>query len=151
MASTPRTCNHVLSSGNTCDAVALRDEDYCYFHTMTRHRLRRMRQAERDRKPLQFGILEDDGDVQLALGDLANAVLRGSLEPKRGWLILQILQTAARNSTGAFCFDDANDHFQEFEEEQLDDGSQPDSDEIEDAPKLPAHSVSLPAEADAAS
>jgi hypothetical protein len=132
-------CHHVLSSGNLCNAVPLRDQNFCYFHMMTRARLRRLRLAVRNNRPLQIGVLEDTGAIQLALVDLSNAVLSGTVDPSRGYLVLQALQTAARNIIATTDFNDCKDHFLEFHDEHLNDGSEPDerdgkeNDEAEDS------------------
>jgi hypothetical protein len=115
-------CHHVKANGCLCRAIPLRDEDYCYFHMLTRDRLRRQRQAARENRPLQVGILEDRDAIQLALGDLANAVLNGAIDSARGYLVLQTLQTAARNSRDElFDLGHEENRFVEFSPEQLDD------------------------------
>jgi hypothetical protein len=125
-------CHHVKASGNLCQALPLRDEDYCYFHMLTRERLRRRRQADRRKQPLQIAIVENSADVQLAITDVANAVLSGALDASRGRLVHNVLQTALKNCIGLERFEGEHSYFIGFNPEQLHDGTEPDEDEDED-------------------
>ena len=124
-------CHHVAANGNLCRALPLREEAYCYFHMMTRERLHRRREADRRKLPLVLPVLEDQADIQLALTDLANAVLSGAVDSSRGYLALSALQTARKNLIGLPRFSAYNNHFTTFYPEQLSDGSEPDPDQSE--------------------
>lgn len=117
-------CHHVKANGDLCGAVPLQNEKFCYFHMLTRERLRRQRQAFQRRKALQFGVLEDQDSIQLALGDLANAVLAGAVDLRKGFLVLQTLQTASKIAKH-WIFRQEGSHFIGFSPEQLNDGSKP--------------------------
>lgn len=132
-------CHHVKAGGDLCRALPLHDQNYCYFHMLTRDRLRRRRDAERRKQPLQFPIFEDAGSVQLALTDVANAVLHGALDIDRGRLILALLRTVLVNAN-ALSFDRSHrEHFVEFHSHHLNDGTELPDDET--PPKIPAASV----------
>ena len=130
-------CHHVKASGNLCRALPLQDEDYCYFHMLTRERLRRRREADRRKQPVQLAIIENSADVQLALTDLANAVLSGALDAPRGRLVLAALQTARKNLVGLESFSSSRSHFIAFNPAQLHDGTEPEQNENEGEPAPP--------------
>lgn len=90
-------CQHVLSDGDTCRAPRLRHEQFCYFHVATRDRVKRQQRAAARRLPLQVPVLEDPWTVQLALGDIVNAMLNDRIDHKKAALALYALQTASAN------------------------------------------------------
>jgi hypothetical protein len=109
-------CHHVKANGALCEALPVRNQDYCYFHLLTRDRLRRQRQAARESRPLQIGILEDQEAIQLALGDLANAVLAGRVDATKAHIVLAALQTAAKNyDVAMFTLSRSDSHFLDFQ------------------------------------
>ena len=91
-------CHHLQPSGALCGAVPVRGRDYCYFHLASRERQRRRRRAASNGHVLEIGLLESRAAIQLAIGDLINAVLAGTISCRQGYLILGALQTAARNA-----------------------------------------------------
>ncbi len=99
----PEECKHIKADGTTCKAIALRNEVFCYFHLATRDRVRRQRVATERKLPLQLPVLEDRAAVQLAIGDVINAVLSDRIDQRRAALVLYGLQTAAGN-IGNFAF-----------------------------------------------
>ena len=87
-----KSCTHIKVSGVRCGSPALRGEQFCYFHQRmlrtVRYPASRIRHA---------ALLEDEDSIQVALMETVNALLRGTLEIKRGELILRALNTAVRN------------------------------------------------------
>lgn len=90
-------CQHVKADGNTCRSPRLKDSRFCYFHTAARDRVRRQRIAAEHKLPLQVPILEDRATVQLAIGDVVNALLADRIDQRRAALVLYGLQTASTN------------------------------------------------------
>ena len=90
-------CQHVLANGSTCHAPRLRDSQFCYFHVAARDRVRRQRLAAEKKLPLQVPVLEDANTIQLALGDVVNAMLADRIDPRKAALTLYALQTASAN------------------------------------------------------
>ena len=101
MASKPkkiRLCNHVKASGVFCAAVALKHDDYCYFHRAARERHKRQVRQSRQNLPMQVPLLEDRHCIQIALSDVVNALLSDRLDARKAALILYALQTASSNA-----------------------------------------------------
>jgi hypothetical protein len=99
-----RHCEHVKSNGHFCGSPAMRGRNYCYFHlNYVGHRLRAEKQAARgqlshsNNVAFELPLLEDAASVQLALMQVTNAMLQGTLDPKRAGLVLYALQTASIN------------------------------------------------------
>ena len=91
-------CAHIKADGNICQAPNLKTEKYCYFHLAARDRMRRQREAAERKLPLQVPVLEDKQTIQLALGDVANALLADRIDTRKAALVLYALQTAAANA-----------------------------------------------------
>ena len=92
------TCNHVNANGRFCKSPALNSDDYCYFHRSSRERTKRQLRHARQNLPLQLPVLEDEETIQLAIGDVLNALLADRIDCKKAGLILYGLQTAASNA-----------------------------------------------------
>lgn len=90
-------CHHVLASGETCRAPRVKNERYCYFHVSARDRVRRQRLAAQRKLPVQVPVLEDAMTIQLALGDVINAMLADRIDMRKAALTLYALQTASAN------------------------------------------------------
>lgn len=116
-------CHHVKANGACCDSPALKDEPYCFFHKASRERTKRMRRAARLKLPLQLPILEDRETIQLAIGDVLNALLAGQIDHKTAGLLLYGLQTAAGNAKflrfKTFSSERVYEQYHNQEEEQL--------------------------------
>ncbi|ABF43617.1 hypothetical protein Acid345_4617 [Candidatus Koribacter versatilis Ellin345] len=94
-----KTCHHIKANGTCCKSPALTNEDYCYFHTAQRQRMRRQRRVEHKslHAPLVLPLLEDAESIQIAIGDVLNALIIGRIDHKTAGLLLYGLQTAASN------------------------------------------------------
>ena len=88
----PKSCTHIKVTGVRCGSPALRGEQFCYFH-------QRMLRSVRfpNSRVLRSALLEDPESIQASLMEVVNGLLRGTLELKRGELILRALNTAVRN------------------------------------------------------
>ncbi len=92
------TCKHIKANGTFCESPALRNETYCYFHLAARDRIRRQIENAKSRRVLQLPVLEDQETIQLALGDVANALLANRIDTRKAGLIFYALQTASHNA-----------------------------------------------------
>ena len=73
----------------------LRQRRYCYFHFCA-HDLRR-RRRQHPSAPFVLPLLEDANSIQMAIQQVAEAVLEERIDNKRAGLVLFALQTAACN------------------------------------------------------
>ena len=114
-----RICRHIKTNGIQCQAPALRDGKFCYFHTELRRRhqplaaqtdtstLRPVYDREgqfEGMEPLgqpsggiELGLLEDSRSVQVAISTVVNALATNRLEVRRATALLYGLQLAASN------------------------------------------------------
>ena len=88
-----RTCKHIKVTGVRCGSPALRGEEYCYFH----QRMIRGIKGPRSRLS-QVALLENEEAIQVSIMEVVNSLLSGTIELKRGELVLRALNTAVRNS-----------------------------------------------------
>jgi hypothetical protein len=86
--SNTRTCTHIKVTGVRCGSPALRGEQYCYFH----HRMLC------DSRISHVALLENEEAIQVSIMEVVNSLLRGTIDVKRGELVLRALNTAVRNS-----------------------------------------------------
>jgi hypothetical protein len=87
-------CRHVLADGRRCGSIALREQDFCYFHHATRRPAqdlpaRRSRQAS-----FALAMPEDRPAIQLALGEIIQRIASHGIDRRRAALILYGLQIA---------------------------------------------------------
>src|SRR5438552_2284114 len=88
-------CEHIKANGLRCGSPALRQRRYCYFHFCA-HDLRR-RRRQQPNAPFVLPLLEDANSIQMAIQQVAEAVLEERIDNKRAGLVLFALQTAACN------------------------------------------------------
>ena len=88
---TIRNCTHIKVTGVRCGSPALRGEQYCYFH-------QRMLCSSR-LSPI--ALLENEEAIQVSIMEIVDRLLCGTIELKRGELVLRALNTAVRNSRRA--------------------------------------------------
>ena len=91
----PAQCEHIKGNGLRCGSPALRQRRYCYFHFCA-HDLRR-RRRQQPNAPFVLPLLEDANSIQMAIQQVAEAVLEERIDNKRAGLVLFALQTAACN------------------------------------------------------
>jgi len=88
-------CEHIKTNGTRCGSPALRSRKFCYFHHVA-HDLRYLRRS-RPQARFELPLLEDANAVQMAIQQVAEAVLDERIDNKRAGLLLFALQTAACN------------------------------------------------------
>ena len=78
----------------------MRGRNYCYFHIIDigrRLRLERYAANGMQAPPIELPLLEDAASIQLALMQVTEALLKGTLDRKTAGLVLYSLQTASSN------------------------------------------------------
>ena len=90
------TCTHIKEDGTYCGSPALVNRRYCYFHLNLRGRRLRRAQARRHSRPyrLQLPALENLHAIQVAIGEILEAMAEGHLDPKAGGIMLYGIQQA---------------------------------------------------------
>ncbi len=97
---TTRHCEHVKANGHFCGSPAMRGRNYCFFHIVEigrRLRLERYESLGLRAPAMELPLLEDAASVQLALMQVTEALLKGTLDRKTAGLVLYSLQTASSN------------------------------------------------------
>jgi hypothetical protein len=91
-----KTCTHIMVTGVPCGSPALRDESFCYFH-------QRMLQgvALPRRRLNHIALLENEEAIQVSIMEVVNGLMSGSIDLRRGELVLRALNAAVRNSRPA--------------------------------------------------
>lgn len=93
------TCRHVHANGALCKSPPLRNRDYCHFHLDQIGRQLRAARARARHQParLKLPLLEDPFAVQVALMQVADAIIYNEIDVQRGRLLMGILRVAAGN------------------------------------------------------
>ena len=93
--STVPNCQHIKTNGLQCGSPALHGHNHCYFHCQQYDLRRRKRNA----KPpaCELPPLEDANAIQVAVMEIARALLEDRLELRRASLLLYALQIASSN------------------------------------------------------
>jgi hypothetical protein len=97
-------CRHIKTNGLQCQAPALTEGQWCYFHSRLHQRHAAYRYIEAARgylipgKDVQLSALEDRESVQVALSVVINALATGQLETRRATALLYGLQLASSNA-----------------------------------------------------
>jgi len=89
-----RTCRHIKPNGLRCESPALKGTYFCYFHSKL-HSLG----AERSDKfgPMRLPVAEGPAAIQLSIAKITDALISGSIDPKRAGQLLYAMQIASRN------------------------------------------------------
>ncbi len=117
-----RTCDHVRANGTLCGSPALKNADYCYFHAAQRERRLRIQANHPATQPFQLPLLEDADAIQIAVMDVANALLADRIDCRKASLLLYALQTATANVKNLdFEFSGDGEHFIEYRTDHYDD------------------------------
>jgi hypothetical protein len=88
-----KTCTHIKVTGIRCGSPALRGEQFCYFH---QRMLRTVTVPKSRLHPV--AMLENEEAIQASIMEVVNALIRGTIELRRGELILRALNAAVRNA-----------------------------------------------------
>src|SRR5271168_5634394 len=96
-------CRHIFTSGKKCQSPALKDQDFCYFHSNTRKRPARKDDAYEPYIPPQdtahnLPPLEDADAIQLAISDVVLALAANRIDPRRARILIYGLQVASQNN-----------------------------------------------------
>src|SRR5438128_10206339 len=132
----PAQCEHIKANGLRCGSPALRQRRYCYFHSCA-HDLRR-RRRQHPNAPFVLPLLEDANSIQMAIQQVAEAVLEERIDNKRAGLLLFALRTAASNLKNT-----------DFETKQLREATEQGSPVISEIVELLLREMDRPPEADA--
>jgi hypothetical protein len=89
-----KNCTHIKVTGVRCGSVALRGEQFCYFH---QHAHRGVKTPPQSRLH-PIAILEDEESIQSSLMEVINALMRNTIDLKRAELILRALHIAVKNA-----------------------------------------------------
>lgn len=80
-----KRCEHLKLNGKTCGSPALRGGQFCHYH-------------EQAKSPtFDLPVIEDAHSLQVAYTRLAQQVVTEKLKPQQARVLLQILQSAAKN------------------------------------------------------
>lgn len=112
-AKLPRHCEQIMTNGEFCQAIALRGRKFCHAHLV--HRARRIRAERRHELALRYNyepkfmsldipLLEDSNAIQLALSNVAYAVMNHIIDERRAGLVLYALQSAVLNLRNGVSF-----------------------------------------------
>ena len=132
----PAQCEHIKANGLRCGSPSLRERRYCYFHFCA-HDLRR-RRRQQPNAPFVLPLLEDANSIQMAIQQVAEAVLEERIDNKRAGLVLFALQTAACNLKNT-----------DFEPKQLREATEQGSPVISEIVELLLREMDRPPDADA--
>jgi hypothetical protein len=102
MRNKKKSCNHVLTNGEVCKAIPLRDSNFCYWHHKARARRRRYERiggpiSMEANSGLELPLLEDANAVQVTIQEIMQAILDRRIDNKRAGLLLYSLQLASSN------------------------------------------------------
>src|SRR5271168_2776484 len=95
-------CRHIFTSGKKCQSPALKDQDFCYFHSNTRKRPAPKAEAYEPYSPPQDAAhnlppLEDADAIQLALSDVVLPLAANRIDARRARILIYGLQVASQN------------------------------------------------------
>jgi hypothetical protein len=91
----PSLCEHIKVNGLRCASPALGQRRHCYFHHRM-HDLRRLRLRHPNSR-IQLPLLEDATSIQVAIQEVADAIVQERIDHRRAGLLLFALQTATSN------------------------------------------------------
>ena len=96
-------CRHLFISGRKCQSPALKDQNFCYFHSNTRKRPSPQNQSyepytEPKETTLGLSPLEDADAIQLAISDVVLALAANRIDSRRARILIYGLQVASQNN-----------------------------------------------------
>src|SRR3954465_5078022 len=114
---TIRKCSHAAANGVICKSSALKNNDLCFYHNRDRQRgvvFKQARQLKLSKdfadypakqeqlnpeilEALELPSFDDAAAIQVALSNIAHAIMSGHIATKRAGLVLYALQIAAMN------------------------------------------------------
>lgn len=87
-------CRHIMTSGKKCEAPALKDSPYCYYHT--RHHLAANKKFS-SQDSIEIPVMEDRFSLQLVLAQVLKHLVNNNIDRHRAALLLYGLQIASQN------------------------------------------------------
>lgn len=85
-------CRHIMHSGVRCQAPAMRQSHFCYYHSKNRSRARLDRLQD-----LIIPIPEDNASIRTSVTQTVNALISKHIDAKTAGLVLYGLQLAAQS------------------------------------------------------
>jgi hypothetical protein len=102
MRNKKRNCHHVLTNGEVCNAIPMRDSNFCYWHHKARARRRRYERiggpiSMEANSGVELPFLEDANAIQVTIQEVMQSILDRRIDSKRAGLLLYSLQLASSN------------------------------------------------------
>jgi hypothetical protein len=89
-----RQCTHIKANGLRCGSPALKGQYFCFFHTdLVKGIPRRV-----DARFSSIANFENADSIQLALMEVMNQLVLGTLDHQRATLMIKVLRLAVRNA-----------------------------------------------------
>ena len=89
-----RMCRHIKTNGMRCQAPAMTDASYCYFHSRV-HTIGKTKSKFCD--DIQLPVIEDPASIQIAISQVAGALLNSRIDARKAGLLFYGLQIASQN------------------------------------------------------
>ena len=96
-------CRHIMPNGARCHSPALRDKDFCYYHTRLHQRAKsaapsgaRPAASTAAEGPLKLPIIEDRSAIQVALAQIFDGLGSGKIDRHTAAVYLYGLQIASQ-------------------------------------------------------
>src|SRR3954469_25747841 len=93
-----RRCHYIKTNGEVCGSPALRGRGYCYFpHEAAKRTQRRARFASLNTIDIEVPAFEDAESIQVAISEVAFALLDRRVDPRTATTLLYSMQLAISN------------------------------------------------------
>jgi len=93
----PKQCRHIMTSGNKCHAIALRDKPYCYYHMNVHRIMAASRKPSKSKdKDFEFPFPDSHASLQLSAFQVLSALGSSQIDLKRAGMILYCLQIVSQ-------------------------------------------------------
>jgi hypothetical protein len=96
-------CRHIFISGKKCGSPALKDQNFCFYHTTARKRQKRAAdnqpydRANPKNTALALPSLDEGDAIQLAISEVVLALASNAIDPRRARILLYGLQIASQH------------------------------------------------------
>jgi len=91
-ANTARRCDHIKPDGSSCRAPALKDQNFCHWHSETRA----LRRATKQGGEVDMPVLEDRVGIQLGIMRVCDLLTNKAIDPYTARVLFQGLRLAER-------------------------------------------------------
>lgn len=94
-----KICSHHFVDGTRCEAIALKDCLYCYWHRLESDRRRRAARVQTlpRTRPARLHMSSHPNLVQRNLQVVMNGIIDGSIPPRQAGLLLYGIATSMRS------------------------------------------------------